>query len=75
MEEWQISIISKANDTDLVGNGQYRMLSYTLISKLFGNCIFGKDAEGNPSTIQQIVWHHIENTRQPTVEFRSRTDT
>ncbi len=67
-----------ATDTDpkkIVGNGQYRMLSYTPNQRvvLERNPYFWRqDAEGNPQPyIQQIVWQIIENTDNQLLNFRS----
>lgn len=65
-------------DTDpkkIVGNGQYRMLSYTPNQRvvLERNPYFWRqDAEGNSQPyIQQIVWQIIENTDNQLLNFRS----
>jgi peptide/nickel transport system substrate-binding protein len=65
-------------DTDpqkIVGNGQYRMLSYTPNQRvvLEKNPYFWRqDAEGNAQPyIQQIVWQIIENTDTQLLNFRS----
>lgn len=65
-------------DTDpkkIVGNGQYRMLSYTPNQRvvLERNPYFWRqDAEGNVQPyIQQIVWQIIENTDNQLLNFRS----
>jgi peptide/nickel transport system substrate-binding protein len=65
-------------DTDpkkIVGNGQYRMLSYTPNQRvvLEKNPYFWRqDAKGNSQPyIQQIVWQIIENTDNQLLNFRS----
>jgi len=65
-------------DTDpkkIVGNGQYRMLSYTPNQRVVlerNPYFWRKDAEGNAQPfIQQIVWQIIENTDNQLLNFRS----
>jgi peptide/nickel transport system substrate-binding protein len=65
-------------DTDpkkIVGNGQYRMLSYTPNQRVVlerNPYFWRKDAEGNVQPyIQQIVWQIIENTDNQLLNFRS----
>ena len=65
-------------DTDpqkIVGNGQYRMLSYTPNQRVVlekNPYFWRKDAEGNAQPyIQQIVWQIIENTDTQLLNFRS----
>jgi peptide/nickel transport system substrate-binding protein len=65
-------------DTDpkkIVGNGQYRMLSYTPNQRVVlerNPYFWRKDAEGNVQPyIQQIVWQIIENTDTQLLNFRS----
>lgn len=65
-------------DTDpkkIVGNGQYRMLSYTPNQRVVlerNPYFWRKDAEGNSQPyIQQIVWQIIENTDTQLLNFRS----
>ncbi len=65
-------------DTDpqkIVGNGQYRMLSYTPNQRVVlekNPYFWRKDAEGNSQPyIQQIVWQIIENTDNQLLNFRS----
>ena len=65
-------------DTDpkkIVGNGQYRMLSYTPNQRVVlerNPYFWRKDAEGNPQPyIQQIVWQIMENTDTQLLNFRS----
>ena len=65
-------------DTDpkkIVGNGQYRMLSYTPNQRVVlerNPYFWRKDAEGNTQPyIQQIVWQIIENTDNQLLNFRS----
>ena len=65
-------------DTDpkkIVGNGQYRMLSYTPNQRVVlerNPYFWRKDAEGNLQPyIQQIVWQIIENTDNQLLNFRS----
>lgn len=65
-------------DTDpkkIVGNGQYRMLSYTPNQRVVlerNPYFWRKDTEGNVQPyIQQIVWQIIENTDNQLLNFRS----
>lgn len=65
-------------DTDpqkIVGNGQYRLLSYTPNQRVVlerNPYFWRKDAEGNAQPyIQQIVWQIIENTDTQLLNFRS----
>jgi peptide/nickel transport system substrate-binding protein len=65
-------------DTDpkkIVGNGQYRMLSYTPNQRVVlerNPYFWRKDAEGNTQPyIQQIVWQIIENSDNQLLNFRS----
>lgn len=65
-------------DTDpkkIVGNGQYRMLSYTPNQRVVlerNPYFWRKDAEGNSQPyIEQIVWQIIENTDNQLLNFRS----
>ncbi len=65
-------------DTDpkkIVGNGQYRMLSYTPNQRVVlerNPYFWRKDAGGNSQPyIQQIVWQIIENTDNQLLNFRS----
>ncbi|TAE13515.1 MAG: ABC transporter substrate-binding protein [Oscillatoriales cyanobacterium] len=65
-------------DTDpkkIVGNGQYRMLSYTPNQRVVlerNPYFWRKDTEGNSQPyIQQIVWQIIENTDNQLLNFRS----
>jgi peptide/nickel transport system substrate-binding protein len=65
-------------DTDpkkIVGNGQYRMLSYTPNQRVVlerNPYFWRKDAQGNSQPyIQQIVWQIIENTDNQLLNFRS----
>ncbi|MEG3847615.1 ABC transporter substrate-binding protein [Microcoleus sp. herbarium19] len=65
-------------DTDpqkIIGNGQYRMLSYTPNQRVVlerNPYFWRKDAEGNAQPyIQQIVWQIIENTDNQLLNFRS----
>ncbi len=65
-------------DTDpkkIVGNGQYRMLSYTPNQRVVlerNPYFWRKDAQGNAQPyIQQIVWQIIENTDTQLLNFRS----
>ncbi|NJK69199.1 MAG: ABC transporter substrate-binding protein [Microcoleus sp. CSU_2_2] len=65
-------------DTDpkkIVGNGQYRMLSYTPNQRVVlekNPYFWRKDAGGNAQPyIQQIVWQIIENTDNQLLNFRS----
>ena len=67
-----------ATDTDpkkIVGNGQYRMLSYTPNQRVVlerNPYFWRKDGEGNPQPyIQQIVWQIIENSDNQLLNFRS----
>jgi len=59
----------------IVGNGQYRMLSYTPNQRVVlekNPYFWRKDAEGNSQPfIQQIVWQIIENTDTQLLNFRS----
>ncbi|MEG3843597.1 ABC transporter substrate-binding protein [Microcoleus sp. herbarium14] len=59
----------------IVGNGQYRMLSYTPNQRVVlerNPYFWRKDAEGNAQPyIQQIVWQIIENTDNQLLNFRS----
>ncbi|WP_373535460.1 ABC transporter substrate-binding protein [Microcoleus sp.] len=59
----------------IVGNGQYRMLSYTPNQRVVlerNPYFWRKDAEGNSQPyIQQIVWQIIENTDNQLLNFRS----
>ena len=65
-------------DTDpkkIVGNGQYRMLSYTPNQRVVlerNPYFWRKDSEGKSQPyIQQIVWQIIENTDNQLLNFRS----
>jgi peptide/nickel transport system substrate-binding protein len=65
-------------DTDpqkIVGNGQYRLLSYTPNQRVVlerNPYFWRKDAEGNAQPyIQRIVWQIIENTDTQLLNFRS----
>ncbi len=65
-------------DTDpkkIVGNGQYRMLSYTPNQRVVlerNPYFWRKDTQGsNQPYIQQIVWQIIENTDTQLLNFRS----
>ncbi|TAF96950.1 MAG: ABC transporter substrate-binding protein [Oscillatoriales cyanobacterium] len=65
-------------DTDpkkIVGNGQYRMLSYTPNQRVVlerNPYFWRKDTENNSQPyIQQIVWQIIENTDNQLLNFRS----
>jgi peptide/nickel transport system substrate-binding protein len=65
-------------DTDpqkIVGNGQYRMLSYTPNQRVVlerNPYFWRKDAKGDTQPyIQQIVWQIIENTDNQLLNFRS----
>ncbi|MEG4323458.1 MULTISPECIES: ABC transporter substrate-binding protein [unclassified Microcoleus] len=65
-------------DTDpkkIVGNGQYRMLSYTPNQRVVlerNPYFWRKDPAGNSQPyIQQIVWQIIENTDNQLLNFRS----
>ncbi|MEG4278595.1 ABC transporter substrate-binding protein [Microcoleus sp. MON1_C1] len=59
----------------IVGNGQYRMLSYTPNQRVVlerNPYYWRKNAEGNSQPyIQQIVWQIIENTDNQLLNFRS----
>jgi peptide/nickel transport system substrate-binding protein len=65
-------------DTDpqkIVGNGQYRLLSYTPNQRVVlerNPYFWRKDTEGNAQPyIQRIVWQIIENTDTQLLNFRS----
>lgn len=65
-------------DTDpqkIVGNGQYRMLSYTPNQRVVlerNPYFWRKDSQGEAQPyIQQIVWQIIENTDNQLLNFRS----
>ncbi|MEG3860236.1 ABC transporter substrate-binding protein [Microcoleus sp. herbarium12] len=59
----------------IVGNGQYRMLSYTPNQRVVlerNPYFWRKDAQGNSQPyLQQIVWQIIENTDTQLLNFRS----
>ncbi|HEY9862633.1 MAG TPA: ABC transporter substrate-binding protein [Candidatus Obscuribacterales bacterium] len=63
------------NPQDIVGNGQYRIKSYTPYQRVIlerNPYYWRKDDQGNPQPyIEQIVWQIIESTDTQLLEFRS----
>lgn len=61
--------------TKIVGNGQYRMVSYTPNQRVIlerNPYFWRKDTQGNPQPyIEQIVWQIMENTDTQLLNFRS----
>jgi ABC-type dipeptide transport system, periplasmic component len=63
------------NPQDIVGNGQYRIKSYTPYQRVIlerNPYYWRKDDQGNPQPyIEQIVWQIIESTDTQLLDFRS----
>ncbi|SKB14294.1 putative oligopeptide ABC transporter periplasmic oligopeptide-binding protein [Planktothrix sp. PCC 11201] len=63
------------NPQDIVGNGQYRIKSYTPYQRVIlekNPYYWRKDKQGNPQPyIEEIVWQIIESTDNQLLDFRS----
>ena len=63
------------NPQDIVGNGQYRIKSYTPYQRVIlerNPYYWRKDEQGNPQPyIEEIVWQIIESTDTQLLDFRS----
>ena len=63
------------NPQDIVGNGQYRIKSYTPYQRVIlerNPYYWRKDDQGNPQPyIEEIVWQIIESTDTQLLDFRS----
>lgn len=66
---------TNTNPQDIVGNGQYRIKSYTPYQRVIlerNPYYWRKDDQGNPQPyIEEIVWQIIESTDNQLLEFRS----